>query len=137
MVATDTRVYSPTSNRPGAAVADSAASIVCCAVSTSPTLHQTRHNGRNLVAVYLIACPTSEVLVSTQPELGGDTPPDGTSDVVAGVEALRGKLREARMRGLTLVEQASIEELMRTIAGLLGEARYVSQEGEGGPASLS
>jgi hypothetical protein len=77
------------------------------------------------------------VLLPTQRELDGDTPPNGTSDVIAAVEALRAKLREARKRGLSPEEQASIEELMVAVAALLGEARYLSQEGEGGPASLS
>jgi hypothetical protein len=85
----------------------------------------------------LTVCPHAEVLVSSQGDLGGDTPPDNTSDLIATVEALRAKLREARKRGLTREEQAVIERLMMAIGALLAEARYLSEQDEGGPASLS
>jgi hypothetical protein len=59
--------------------------------------------------------------VSNQRDLGGDTPPDGRSDLRAQIEALRAKLREARKHGLSPEEQASIEELIGAIAALLDE----------------
>ena len=77
------------------------------------------------------------VLVSNQSDLGGDTPPDNLSDLIATVEVLRVKLRQARKRGLSPEEQASIEQLMMAIGALLAEARYLSQGDEGGPAPLS
>ena len=50
---------------------------------------------------------------------GGVSPPGDTGDLIAKVEALRAKLREARERELSAEERTSIDELIAAIDALL------------------